>query len=261
MNLDPQFVAESDASIGRMLALLLVGGLGTRLRSAVPSKPKPLAPIGQGPFLELLVLQLRSQGIRRLVMCTGHMAGQIREYFGDGRKWDVSIEYSEETRPLGTGGAVKLAAPFLGGGSDFLVLNGDSFVEIDFGRFVEFHRGHGGIVSIATRRVPDSSRYGTVRVDASNQVVSFLEKTGVQTPGLVNAGAYLFRRNVLDFIPDGPTSLEKDVFPGLLERRVFAAEQSGMFIDIGTPEDYAQAQALSRAFRQLALRGCEAQNC
>src|SRR5271163_1163889 len=90
-------------------AFLLVGGLGTRLQSILPSTPKPLARVGNMPFLELLVLQLRSQGVRRMVMCTGHLADQIEEEFGDGRKWDVVIEYSRETRPLGTAGAVRFA--------------------------------------------------------------------------------------------------------------------------------------------------------
>src|SRR5208282_2179793 len=110
-------------------AFLLVGGLGTRLQSVLPSTPKPLARIGDMPFLELLVLQLRSQGIRRLVFCTGYLASQIEEEFGDGQKLDVAIEYSIESQPLGTAGAVKLAQSHLSHDSEFLVMNGDSFLE------------------------------------------------------------------------------------------------------------------------------------
>src|SRR6202142_1516315 len=123
-------------------AVMLVGGLGTRLRSIVPSTPKVLASIGEKSFLELLVRQLRSQGIRKLVMCTGYLADQIESRFGDGRMWDVSIEYSKEEIPLGTAGAVKLAQRYLQGIPEFLVLNGDSFLEIDFQSLRTFHRGH-----------------------------------------------------------------------------------------------------------------------
>ena len=114
--------------------LLLVGGMGTRLRSVLSGKPKPLAPIGEISFLELLVMQLRANGFRNLVMCTGFEAGQIHEKFGDGHKWNVNISYSEENQPLGTAGAIKLAEPFLRQSPNFVVMNGDSFLELDLRR-------------------------------------------------------------------------------------------------------------------------------
>jgi len=233
--------------------VLLVGGKGTRLLPVLQSTPKPLARVGDTAFLELLVRQLRSQGFRRLVMCTGHLAGQIEERFGDGRTWDVVIEYSEESRPLGTAGAVKFADRYLAEDSDFVIMNGDSFMEIDFREFVRFHREHGGLVSMAVRRVPDSSRFGTVEVDTVNRVVAFREKMGIPVPGIINAGVYLFSRAMLKHIPDGPASLEKDVFPRVLEHGVYALEQYGMFIDIGTPEDYARAQELYSSLAEAAL--------
>ena len=238
-------------------AVLLVGGMGTRMQSVLPSTPKPLALVGDLPFLELLILQLRGQGIRRLVMCTGHLADQIEEQLGDGRKWNVAIAYSKEPRPLGTAGAVKLAGRYLAQASDFLVMNGDSFLEMDFRQLTRFHREHGGLVSIAVRRVPDAARYGTVHVDTRNRVVGFVEKTGANVPGVINGGVYIFNRAVLDRIPDEPASLEKDIFPRLLEQRVYAVEQDGMFIDIGTPEDYARAQALSSSLKQAAHTGLQ----
>ena len=228
-------------------AIVLVGGLGTRLRSVVASKPKVLASIGERSFLELLVRQLRSQGIRQLVMCTGYLADQIESEFGDGKGWDVSIEYSMEEMPLGTAGAVKLAQRHLGEVSDFLVLNGDSFLEIDFHDLIAFHRAHeGAIASMAVLQVPDASRYGTVGVDTSGRVIGFAEKTGSHAPGLVNGGVYVFTQAVLQYIPEGPASLERDVFPRLLDQGVYAQEQRGLFIDIGTPADYARAQELLR---------------
>lgn len=234
-------------------AFLLVGGMGTRLRAAVPSTPKPLAPIGNTSFLQLLVRQLQSQGIRRLVMCTGYLAGRIEDEFGDGHEWGVAIDYSRETHPLGTAGAVKLAERLLSNVRNFLVLNGDSFLEIDLQQFIRFHREHGGLISIAVRKVENAARYGTVQVDTNHRVIGFTEKSGLHGPGLVNGGVYVFNRTVLRHIPEGPSSLEKDIFPRLIEKEVYAFEQHGMFIDIGTPEDYARAQELGDSLYQATL--------
>ena len=233
-------------------ALLLVGGLGTRLRPVLSSTPKPMAPIGDVPFLELLVLQLRSQGIRRIVMCTGFQAEQIEKQFGDGSRWNVAIEHSKETHPLGTAGAIKHAARLLNHASDFLVLNGDSFLEMDFRELMGFHRQHAGWASIAVRRVPDAARYGTVHVDEEGRIVRFSEKLGLPEPGLINGGVYVFKKEVLEAIPEGSASLEKDVLPALLAHGAFALEQDGLFIDIGTPEDYARAQALHERLSRAA---------
>ena len=233
--------------------LLLVGGMGTRLRPVLSDKPKPLAPIGGISFLELLVMQLGSQGFQHLVMCTGFLGGQIQQEFGDGRKWNVTIEYSEEPRPLGTAGAIKLAERFVLQAPEFVVMNGDSFLEIDLHRLIRFHREHGGSASIAVRRVPNAARYGTVHVGEKNRVVRFSEKTGDPESGVINGGVYVFNREVLQNISDGPSSLEKDVFPALLNEGVFALEQDGMFIDIGTPEDYDRAKALYQSLSHAAL--------
>lgn len=233
-------------------AVLLVGGLGTRLQSVLLGTPKPLARVGDTPFLQLLVRQLRSQGFRRVVMCTGHLAEQVEEEFGDGKKWDIAIEYSKELHPLGTAGAIKLAERFLTQDPEFLVMNGDSFLEVDLSQLMHFHREHNGLITIAVRRVPDAARYGTVHVEG-NRVIAFQEKRAAQVSGLVNGGVYLFNRAVLNHIPEGPSSLEKDVLPRLLGHKLYAIEQHGMFIDIGTPEDYARAQTLCQTLSQAAL--------
>jgi len=255
--MNPLVTENSNASIQPVredaCAVLLVGGMGTRLRSVVPSMPKPLAPIGNKSFLQLVLRQLQSQCIRRLVMCTGYLADQIEYEFGDGREWDVTIDYSKESHPLGTAGAVKLAERCLPPGSDFLVMNGDSFLELDFHRFIRFHREHGGLISIAVRKVEDATRYGTVQVDTDNRVIACNEKTATRAPGLVNGGVYVLNRAVLQHIPDGPASLERDVFPQLIGCGVYALEQHGMFIDIGTPEDYALARELSDSLYEAAI--------
>src|ERR1700680_950163 len=144
------------ALVGDVKVVRLVGGLGTRLRSVVPSVPKVLASVGKRSFLELLVGQLRSQGIRRLVMCTGYLADQIEEECGDGQAWQVAIEYSKEEKPLGTAGTIKRAQAYLQDVSEFLVMNGDSFLEIDFRNFIDFHRRHKAMATMAVLRVEDA---------------------------------------------------------------------------------------------------------
>ncbi len=251
----PKANISSQLNINReeLPAVLLVGGMGTRLQSVLPSTPKPLARIGDASFLQLLVLHLRSHGIRRMVMCTGHLADQVEGEFGDGHKWGVAIDYSTELSPLGTAGAVKFAERYLLRDPDFLVMNGDSFLQLDVPRFIRFHREHGGLISMAVRGVPDAARYGTVQLGTQNRIVGFEEKTGVHAPGIVNGGVYIFNRAIFEVIPNGPASLESDVFPRLLSKGVYALEQHGMFIDIGTPEDYARAQALSHDLHHAVL--------
>ncbi len=230
-------------------AALLVGGMGTRLRSVVSSTPKPLASVGDRPFLELLVRQLHHQGIRQLVLCTGYLAHEIENVLGDGRPLGVKIEYSKETIPLGTAGAVKLAKTLLSDVSDFLVMNGDSFMEIDFRELIHFHRESGGIASMAVLRMKNKMRYGTVQLTSGGRVSGFVEKSDGDSASFVNVGIYVFDRRIFEYLPEGPASLERDIFPKLLVHGVYALEQQGVFIDIGTPEDYARAQNL---FDQLS---------
>jgi NDP-sugar pyrophosphorylase family protein len=187
-------------------------------------------------------------------MCTGYLADQIESEFGDGRAWDIAIEYSKEEQPLGTAGAVKCAEHCLQDASEFLVMNGDSFLEMDFHSFLAFHRSHGATATIAVFKVQNTNRYGTVNVDADGRVVGFAEKTGREVPGLVNGGVYVFNQAVLRSITEQPSSLEKDIFPRLIEQGVYAQEQHGLFIDIGTPADYARARGLCDSLHNAASR-------
>jgi mannose-1-phosphate guanylyltransferase len=177
-------------------------------------------------------------------LCTGYLADQIEEVLQDGRELGVSIEYSREETPLGTAGALKHVQRYVPDNSAFLVLNGDSFLEADFGALLSFHRRHGGVASIAVVPVENAGRYGTVLSEPDGRVREFREKTGMDAPGMINAGIYVFGNAIFDEIPDGPASLERDVFPRLVQRGVYAFEQPGMFIDIGTPDDYARAKRM-----------------
>ena len=218
----------------------------------MPSLPKALASVGDRPFLELLVRQLVAQGIRHLVMSTGYLAEQIEEVFQDGSGFGATIEYSKEVVPLGTAGALKLARKYVEKEAEFLVLNGDSFVEADFARLISFHRKRRGFATMAVVSVDNASRYGTVQVRADGRVLGFAEKTGTQASGLINAGIYIFSPGILARIPEGPASLERDVFPQILEHGVYALKQEGLFIDIGTPDDYERASAIYESLNSAA---------
>lgn len=235
-------------------AVLLVGGKGTRLRSVLPSTPKPLAPIGDRSFLELLVRQLQCQQIRRLVMCTGFLGDEIEKHFKDGSAFGVAIEYAREQQPMGTGGAVKVIRAKMEGASSFLVMNGDSLLQMDISKLLQFHLAHEGIATIAVLRTPDASRYGTVTRGDGGRIAGFSEKDGKAEPGLINAGVYIFSPAIFDRIPQGEASLERDVFPNILDSGVYAMEHDGMFIDIGVPEDYARAQAARMELIEAACR-------
>lgn len=241
--------------------LLLVGGEGRRLQSVVPGTPKPLASICGRPFLELLIQQLRAQDIRDLLLCTGYRAEQIESTLGTGSELGVRIEYSREEAALGTGGAVKHAAQYLQGLNDFLVMNGDSFLEIDFHGLTDFHREHGGVATLAAVPVLDTTRYGALQLDENHKVIRFAEKSGSRGPGFINGGVYVFSRSILDYIPEGQVSLEKDVLPQLLNLGVYAAEQHGLFIDIGTPEDYGRAQELYERLAGAAFQTQTSSSC
>jgi len=245
--------APADTKIEDIPAILLVGGAGTRLRSVVSSAPKPLAAVGDKPFLELLVRQLRHQGVRRVVMCTGHLADQVEGSFGDGSGWDLKIDYSRETSPLGTAGALRFALARLDRDSEFLVMNGDSFLEVDFEQMLKFHRERGGMVTMAVIGMQNASRYGTVQTDGNRRLTAFVEKGSGEGPGLINGGVYVIDRALREYLPERPASLEKDVLPKVLNHGVYALEQHGMFIDIGTPEDYERAQQLRDRLYQAAL--------
>lgn len=206
-------------------------------------RPKSMALIQERPFLEIQMLQLRSQGVRRVVLGTGYMGGQIEAYFGDGAAWGMEVAYSCEKQPLGTGGAMRLAAEKLS--DPCLILNGDSFVEFDLAGMLAVFRAKSADLVMAVREVPDASRYGGVDLGPDGRLLAFREKSTECRQGWINAGVYLVRKELIEAIPPGcGVSFEKETMPGLLSRSCHAYQTSGVFIDIGLPEDYARAQDL-----------------
>lgn len=225
-----------------MRAIVLAGGLGTRLRGVVPDLPKPLAPVAGRPFLAIVLEQLSMQGVSSAVLSVGYRHELIREAFGD-RFAGLALSYAAEDQPLGTGGAIRFAAR-ASDDSDVLVLNGDSYTELDLAQMQARHREAQADLTVCVVKVADAARYGRVLVEGSS-IVGFAEK-GVSGPGWINAGVYVMRRDLLEGL-DLPAvfSFETDVLAARLGRlRSLAYRTTGRFIDIGVPEDYARAQRM-----------------
>lgn len=230
-----------------MQALILAGGLGTRLAAVLQDRPKPMAEVQGKPFLAYQIEQLREQGFTEPVLCVGHLASQILEYFGAGWRWGVRIRYAVETDLLGTAGAIRNACHFIDG--TFLVLNGDSYLEMDFRDLVACHEHHRSIDrqmlgTIAAVRMEDGDAYGRLELDEQGRVLRFHEKASSEG-GWVNGGVYVLEPDVLRCIPAGrAVSLERDTFPKVLNRgwHLFSYPVEGFFVDIGTPRGYQRFQ-------------------
>lgn len=227
-------------SLTDLTAAILAGGLGTRLRHAIPDRPKVLAEVAGRPFLEHLLDQLQAAGVRQVVLCTGHQGDQVREQLGSCHG-TMRLEYSQEPAPMGTAGALRLALPLLRS-DPVLVLNGDSFCDVDFRAFRHWHLGKPSQASLTLTEVPDTSRYGEVHLTADGAVRHFREKGGRLGAGLINAGVYMLGHALLSEIPaEGTVSLERGIFPRLIGRGLYGYRTSARFLDIGTPESYAAA--------------------
>jgi NDP-sugar pyrophosphorylase family protein len=219
--------------------IVLCGGLGTRLSPAVSDRPKALAPVGAHSFLAIQLELLRARGARCFVLCVGHLAAQIEAAFGDGSELGVRIDYSHDgARLLGTAGALKRAERFFAPAA--VVVNGDTYIDVDLHRLVRVHSSPHEPRALATltlARVPETGRYGTVEVEG-DRVTGFREK-GANGSGRVNAGVYVIERELLARVPpDEVVSLERDVFPAALGAGLALAafEQDEPFTDIGTPD-------------------------
>ena len=234
-------------------AIILAGGKGTRLKSVLDDRPKPMAIIGGKPFIEWILLMLKRQGIQRTVICTGHLGEIVESYFGDSRNINMEITFARDPFPLGTGGAVRNA---LGKtrSKHILVLNGDSYLRVNISSFLKTHLALNARASISLVQVEDSSRYGSVKVNKDGKLLAFLEKSQKKQSGLINAGIYLLEREIVEEIPEEKmVSLEKEIFPALIGKGLYGVLSNESFIDIGTPESFNKAEKiLKREFEYLS---------
>ncbi|MBI2069792.1 MAG: nucleotidyltransferase family protein [Elusimicrobia bacterium] len=217
--------------------VILAGGLGTRLRPLTLSMPKPMIEVAGKPFLEHQMLMLKNQGFRRMLLLTGYKAEAVENYFGDGTRWGLEINYSKEKNPLGTGGGLKLAGPFLD--NIFMLLNGDSYLPINYVKFLNAFNSSSssGLLSIYDAGKENLGTPGNIELNGQGRILAYSKKRSQPAP-FVDAGASCWRRQIIDLIPPGkPVSLEEDIYPGLIREGTLAVYKAeARFYDIGTPE-------------------------
>lgn len=226
-------------------AIILCGGEGKRLRSIINETPKPLAIVGGKPFLDILLEQLIGFNcVNSVVLAVGYKAEKIIERYKDCSRYDFNISFSVEEELLGTGGAIKGAIKHTKT-KDILVVNGDSYTEINIKDLIVTHRDNKAKITIALLKVDDASRYGSVRVNGQNKILSFDEKKKDTAPGLINAGIYIMQKKIFSDIKENKViSFEKELLPIFirnLKGRIYGYIVKGKFIDIGIPESYKVA--------------------
>jgi D-glycero-alpha-D-manno-heptose 1-phosphate guanylyltransferase len=229
-------------------AIVLAGGLGTRLQTVVSEVPKSMALINQRPFLEYLFDYLILQGVTKVVLSVGYKHEMISGHFGDRYK-SLAILYSIEAEPLGTGGGIRLALWKIDG-LRALAMNGDSLFRLDYRALMEFHLKKKADATVALKKISDTGRYGRVSVNRARRITGFEEKGQATGPGYINGGVYIIEKLFL-MEPEfrGRFSIEKDCFETYYpSSRLFAFPEAAYFLDIGIPEDYIKAQNDFAAF-------------
>jgi NDP-sugar pyrophosphorylase family protein len=219
---------------------ILVGGLGTRLRSIISAVPKPMAPILDKPFLWYKIMQLKQVGFRRFVFLAGYLSKIIEEYFGNGSQFGIEIEYSVEKEPLGTGGALKNAEKFIDG--PFFICNGDCYLDFNPIPMLTMSKKFDADYVILLTIPEIKGSYGIVVTDRNGRILQFVEKPDhdIGSP-LINAGIYYFNPKIMKYLENlHKCSIERDIFPQLVNEGAtfYGTEYKGYFIDIGVPENY-----------------------
>ena len=227
-------------------AILLVGGMGTRLMPLTSKTPKPMLQVAGVPFTEHQIRKAAQAGISEIVLATSYKAELFEPYFGDGRKFGIKIIYAVEESALGTGGGIRNAAALLDDCDQVVIFNGDVLSGHDLSAQIQFHINNKAEVTLYLTKVEDARAYGCVELLADNQVKSFLEKMENPVSNLINAGCYIFNRKIIDQIPANKVvSVERDTFPSLLSSgaKVYGYLDSSYWLDIGNPEALVKASA------------------
>ncbi|GAB3296209.1 mannose-1-phosphate guanylyltransferase [Parasphingorhabdus pacifica] len=241
----PEGSREPNAPLRGVEAVVLVGGQGVRLRPLTLSAPKPMLPTAGVPFLSHLLSRLKAAGITHVVLGTSYKAEVFADHFGDGSEFGLELEYVVEEEPLDTAGAIRNVADRLRA-DDVLVFNGDILSGVDLRGLVHTHRSTAADVTLHLVKVADPRGFGCVPTGPDGRVTEFLEKTSNPPVDQINAGCYVFRREVIESIPSGrPVSVERETFPGLLESgaRLQGYVDASYWLDMGTPAAYVRGSA------------------
>jgi len=227
-------------------AILLVGGMGTRLMPLTSKTPKPMLQVAGVPFTEHQIRKAAQAGISEIVLATSYKAELFEPYFGDGRKFGIKIKYAVEESALGTGGGIRNAAALLDDCDQVVIFNGDVLSGHDLAAQIQSHINNRADVTLYLTKVEDARAYGCVELLADNQVKSFLEKMENPVSNMINAGCYIFNRKVIDQIPANQVvSVERDTFPSFLSSgvKVYGYLDNSYWLDIGNPQALVKASA------------------
>jgi NDP-sugar pyrophosphorylase family protein len=233
-------VGDDPSRLADATAVVLAGGLGTRLAPVVRDRQKVLATVAGRPFVTHLLDRLLDAGVGRAVLCTGYRGEQVRAALGEFYR-GLRLVYSQETVPVGTAGALRVARPLVTS-DPVLVLNGDSLCRVSLPAIWRWHHECRAAATIVLAMVERAERFGRVEIDDAGRLTAFEEKSPLPGSSWVNAGVYVLSRRVLDAIPGAdPVSLERDVLPVWVGRGLYGCRAAEAFLDIGTPDDYAAA--------------------
>jgi mannose-1-phosphate guanylyltransferase len=233
------------------VAILLVGGFGTRLMPLTRNTPKPMLTVAGIPVTEHQLMMAKAAGIKEIVLATSYLSEVFTPYFGDGSQWGMSIKYAVEKEPLGTGGAIRNAAQLLNTQESVVILNGDVLSAHDLSGQIRQHEEHDADVTLHLTQVEDARAFGCVPTDADGRVTAFLEKMDNPVTNQINAGCYVFNPRVISSIPlDTVVSVERETFPQLVAQgaKIFGYLENAYWLDIGTPK------ALLKASTDIVLR-------
>ena len=223
-----------------MQAIILAGGFGTRLQSVLKDIPKPMAPVAGKPFLEYIIRYLSSNGVSKIILSVGYLHEVIYEYFKSDFE-DTKIIYSIETKPLGTGGAIKAALP-LTDENEILIINGDTYFDVSLQQFYSAHNSENAFMTMALKQMYSFDRYGIVGIDSNNHITSFIEKNYFES-GMINGGVYILdKKRFMQISLPEVFSFEKDFLEKYYNNDFYGFVSDSYFIDIGIPEDYIRAQ-------------------
>jgi mannose-1-phosphate guanylyltransferase len=220
------------------VGILLVGGVGTRLKPLTDEYPKPMLPVAGLPVTEHQVLAAQRAGIHTLVLATSYLSDVFTPYFGDGSKWGMKILYAIEKEPLGTGGAIRNAAELLGRDEPLVIFNGDVLSRHSIADQIAFHTAKKADVTLHLIQVEDARAFGCVPTDQEGRVTAFLEKMENPITNSINAGCYIFSPDVVNQIPLGKiVSVERETFPTLVAsgRPIYGYLEDSYWLDVGTP--------------------------
>jgi mannose-1-phosphate guanylyltransferase len=244
------------------VAILLVGGFGTRLMPLTKNTPKPMLTVAGIPVTEHQIAMAKSAGITEIVLATSYLSEVFTPYFGDGSKWGIKIKYAVEEEPLGTGGAIRNAAQLLDTDQSVVVLNGDVLSSHNLAEQIRQHEAHDADVTLHLTQVQDARAFGCVPTDSQGRVTAFLEKMEVPVTNQINAGCYVFNPRVISTIPlNTVVSVERETFPELVAKgaKVFGFIETAYWLDIGTPRALLKASIdiVKRTGEFLAMPGAK----